>query len=112
MLRMSPVAYPTFRGSRQIAGRSGLALVAWLGFVLPPVSDPRRMRVSGAAYEHVMLVAAPSATADITAAPIAPVPQAATPGFSVHSRPILAAIVDARRLHGWTRTRIGGLYGP
>ena len=112
MLRMPPVGYPTFRSSRQIAGRSGVALVAWLGFVLPPVPDPRRMRVSGAVYEHVMLAAAPSATADITAAPIAPLPQAGTLGFRVHSRPILAAIVDARRLRGWTRTRIGGLYGP
>ena len=112
MLRRLPFGYPTYRSSRQIAGRSGLALVAWLGFVVPPVPDPRRMRVSRTAYEHVMLAAAPSATADITAAPIAPLPQAGTPGFRVHARPILAAIVDARRLHGWTRTRIGGLYGP
>ena len=86
--------------------------MASLGFVLTPVPDPRSARLLRSAHHQVWLAVVPCVAADITAAPVAILPDARTTGFTVHSRPILAAVIDARRLRGWVRTRIGGLYGP
>lgn len=112
MASVQPVGFRASGLTVRAARRVGLALMASLGFVLPPVPDPRGARLPGSAHQQVMLAALPCTTADITAAPVSTLPDAATAGFTVHSRPILAAIVSARRLRNWARTRIGGLYGP
>lgn len=112
MIHLSPVGFLAAARTVKFGRGASLALVASLGLALPPALDLRKMKPMGSAVQPVMFMVLPGTSADITAAPASSFSATGTAGFTVHARPILAAVVNARRLRGWARTRIGGLYGP
>jgi hypothetical protein len=95
-------------------GISGPATFALLAALLVGIhrASLRRSRPTGCSVSCVGWMVTPTTAVGFAASPAVTTPAASVARFSVWPLPMVAGVVDARRLREVTVARIGGLYGP
>lgn len=112
MVRLEPIGYAACLGAGRVARGAGVAVMASLGVALCGPAELCRWRASGPAHAQVASAAVPRTSVDFTAPPTVSSPTSSATRCSVQARPIIASVVDARRLEVVAVSQMGGLYGP